>query len=665
MSGTEHNLDKARRLHKAGQLNDARRIYDEVLRNEPGNHRALHLRGMLALQEGALGEAEQLVRQALSRAPGRAEYLSALGQVLYFGGDADGAGTAWRDALAADPNDATTAYNYGTLALERQQLPLAEKWLRAAIGNGEQENWQARANLAHALSRQRRHHDAAAEYGAALQISPDNAELLTSYADTLNHMGAPNDAKALLDRAIRGQPDFAPAFLNLANACLALADVPGAMDALSQAIEIDPGLEDAHHKRLFFSHYLEDSSAPELFESHAAWGDAFTRRNAGGQTVPKTAPQGGGQLRIGYVSSDFGWHSVGLFIHSVIEAHDKARFHVTCYSGLESEDEMTRVIKKYADAWRETSALSDDQMAAMICEDRIDILIDLAGHTGGNRLGVFARRPAPLQISYLGYPGTTGLASIGYRVADAWTEPEGAADALSVEKILRLAGGFHCFAGPWSEPPVQPPPVLTKGMISFGSFNNIAKINDGVVALWAEILNRVPESRLILKDQRFKLADTRRRMTRVFAARGIAADRLNLMGAQAERRDHLALYAEVDIALDPFPYNGTTTTCEALWMGVPVVTLVGARPDARVGLSLLSQMELSDLIANTPDEYIAKSAELAIDMEKLANFRNELRNRLESSSIGKINAFTQKLEAAYLQAWQETMAGLSDPMEDG
>ena len=198
-------------------------------------------------------------------------------------------------------------------------------------------------------------------------------------------------------------------------------------------------------------------------------------------------------------------------------------------------------------------------------------------------MGVLARRPAPLQISYLGYPGTVGLAAIDYRIADACTEPAGWADDCSVEKILRIDDGFHCFAGPGEDLAVAPVPVANQGVITFGSFNNIAKINSDVVALWAGILNTVPEARLLLKDQRFKNSATRRRIESAFAAHGIDADRLKLLGAQTERRDHLAQYAQVDIALDPFPYNGTTTTCEALWMGVPVITLTGTRPDARVG----------------------------------------------------------------------------------
>lgn len=659
MNPVPTSLDDARRLHLAGRLGDARQIYDAILENEPGNDRALHLRGMLALQEGDNENAERLVRQALSRVPvpesARATYLKGLGQILYFKGDLEDAAEAWRACLDIDSGDASAAYNYGTLCLQRRNYDLAETWLRTAIDHGEQDNWEAHANLANALARRRRYPEAEACYLTAMALSPDNAPLLTSYADVLTRSGAPQKAEAMLKNALRLQPDFAPAFLNLANTCLAQAQLPGALEALDQALDHDPSLADARHKRLFFSHYIKDISAEELFHLHRDWGAAFA---AGIDVMPAVSfdrhSSGRRVLRLGYVSADLGWHSVGLFMASIIAAHDRQHFHITCYSGLESEDTLTKTIRADADGWCETAAFSDARLAKTIRADGIDILVDLSGHTGGHRMGVFARRPAPLQISYLGYPGTVGLAAIDYRIADACTEPAGRADDCSVEKILRIDDGFHCFAGPGEDLAVAPAPVANQGVITFGSFNNIAKINSDVVALWAGILNTVPEARLLLKDQRFKNSATRRRIESAFAAHGIDADRLKLLGAQAERRDHLAQYAQVDIALDPFPYNGTTTTCEALWMGVPVITLTGTRPDARVGVSLLSQMQLKEMIAAAPDDYIAIAAGLAADVEKLNSLRANLRGRMRNAPLGHARAFTAKLETAYLDAWNET-----------
>ncbi|MBT7572650.1 MAG: tetratricopeptide repeat protein [Rhodospirillaceae bacterium] len=656
MSPAPTSLDDARRLHLAGRLGHARPIYDAIIDTEPGNDGALHLRGMLALQEGDGALAEQLVRQALALVPASAAYLSGLGQILYFKGDPDGAAEAWTACLDLNPGDGGAAYNYGTLCLQRRQNNLAEKWLRAAIDHGEQDNWEAHSNLANALARLRRYGDAEASYRAAQELSPDNVSLLTSYADVAIRIGGLEKAAALLDCALRLAPDFAPAYLNLANLRMAEADVPGALQALEKALEQDPGLADAHHKRLFFSHYIKDLSAEELYHLHRDWGAGFAAEI---DAIPPAAPllAAGEVLRIGYVSADLGGHSVGLFMASIIAAHDREQFHITCYSGLESEDSLTKSIKADADGWRETAALSDASLAETIRRDGIHILVDLSGHTGGHRLGVFALRPAPVQISYLGYPGTVGLAAIDYRISDEWCEPAGAADDCSVEKILRIDGGFHCFAGAGEDVEPGPAPVAENGFITFASFNNIAKLNADVIRLWAGVLDAVPDARLCLKDQRLKYDSNRRHIEAAFARHGIEPARLSLLGAQAERRDHLAQYGKVDIALDPFPYNGTTTTAEALWMGVPVITMTGQRADARVGLSLLSQMQLDELIAGSPDAYIAIAAGLAADREKLRALRPELRGRLRGASLGRVAEFTEKLEAAYRLAWNEATGG--------
>ena len=650
------SLEDARRRHLAGRLDDARSVYDAILEIEPSNHAALHLRGMLALQQGEGTLAEQLLRQALVLDAENGAYFNGLGQILFFKGDFDGAAVAWEAALGLDPQDGSAAYNYGTLCLQQGQHNGAVKWLRSAIDAGEAKNWEAHANLANALARLRRFEEAEVAYRTARALSPENTPLMVSHADVLTRTGAPDKAEALLKDSLRTAPEFAPAYINLSNACLAQARVPDALEALDRALDLDPSLDDIHHKRLFFSHYLENLGSEDLARQHCEWGADFAQDI---QAMPPPAVCGEGPLRVGYVSADLGWHSVGLFMAPVIAAHDRVRYHVTCYSGLELEDTLTEIIKNNADRWRASAHMSDAALAETIRADGIQVLVDLSGHTGGQRLGVFARRPSPVQISYLGYPGSAGLAAIGYRIADNWTEPEITTGAVSDEKILRLEDGFHCFCGPGLDPgegqPVMPPPAANpcRG-ITFASFNNIAKVNDGVIELWARLLRVVPEAELFLKDQRFKNGAVRRQFENAFADYGIEKTRLRLEGAQGARCDHLARYAEVDIALDPFPYNGTTTTCEALWMGVPVITLAGNRSDARVGLSLLGQMRLEEFVAKSQDDFITIAAGLAADRGRLILLRSQLRGRLESSSLGQARDLTAKLETAYLAAWSET-----------
>ncbi|MBT7267147.1 MAG: tetratricopeptide repeat protein [Rhodospirillaceae bacterium] len=662
MDETEQILEKALSLHRAGKADEARPLYDEILASQPAHGQALYLRGMLALQEGEGELAESLVTRAVEGASGGDEkpddnlgdYLNGLGQILYFKQDLEGAAVAWARAYDAKPADPGIAYNLGTLAVERLDWAAAKQWLERAENAGA-EGWELLANLALVFMNERDYPAAVTRYKKALELAPENAELWVSYANALNRSSEPERAVQALERALELTPDFAPAYLNLANTKMALADTTGALAALEKAIDLDPALDDAHHKRLFFSHYQPDADAGYLHQLHRAWGEAFS---AGHKKLPPVAaqPRAGRRLKIGYVSGDLGGHSVGLFMQPLIQAHDRERFEVACYSDLAIPDDLTRAIEDSADLWRETAALSDTELAAIVRRDEIDILIDLTGHTGRNRLGVFAVRPAPLQITYLGYPGTVGLPEIDYRIADELSDPVGA-EACSTEKILRLESGFHCFAGPGVDVPLNSLPLATNGYVTFGSFNNIAKSNDDVLALWAKLLVQVPNARLLLKHQNFRHETVRRRFLDAFQSGGVDPARIELRGAEAERVDHLALYGDVDIALDPFPYNGTTTTCEALWMGVPVIGLAGdvlnSGHHARIGESLLTQMELEDLIATSKADYLRIAAELASDGERLREMRKTLRARLQASTLGQIEPFAAKLEAAYEVAWRD------------
>jgi protein O-GlcNAc transferase len=359
------------------------------------------------------------------------------------------------------------------------------------------------------------------------------------------------------------------------------------------------------------------------------------------------------RLRVGYVSADFRTHSVGYFLSAIFHEHDDAAVEIYCYSGGADEDEQTSFFKSRAAAWRSTIGMSDEDLAAAVHQDGIDLLVDLSGHTSGNRLAVFARRPTPIQVTWLGYPDTTGLATMDYRLTDAIADPPGLADSLSRERLVRLPDGFHCYTAPASAPDVAPPPAMERGYVTFGSFNNLVKVNASVLDLWAAILQRVPGSRLVLKHRWLNMADMRARMHDLFERRGVARDRIELMGKLASTEDHLAAYGGVDIALDTFPYNGATTTCESLWMGVPVVTLAGDRHAARVGASMLTRVGLGDLVASSPQAYLETAARLAADRSTLARLRADMRGRIASSPLCDGPRFTRQLEAAYRTMWRE------------
>jgi len=358
------------------------------------------------------------------------------------------------------------------------------------------------------------------------------------------------------------------------------------------------------------------------------------------------------KLRIGYVSPDFRRHSVAWFFEPLLRAHDRERFEVHCYYNNLAEDDATARIRSEADGFRPIYGEPPATVADWIAEDGIDILVDLAGHTGDNRLMLFGLKPAPVQMTWLGYPGTTGVETIDYRLTDARADPPGAADEYSSETLIRLPDCFHCY-GPMPEAPEPTAGSATEpGAVTFGSFNNITKVTPELVGLWSRLLRELPDSRLLLKAKGLQDPTTRGRYEALFAAEGIGSDRLELIGFLEDSRDHLALYGRVDVALDTMPYNGTTTTCEALWMGVPVVTAAGETHAARVGVSLLTAAGAPELIAPDEDGYVALAKALACDLERLRSLRAGLRQRMAASPLTDAPRFTRAVEQAMSNAWR-------------
>jgi predicted O-linked N-acetylglucosamine transferase (SPINDLY family) len=355
------------------------------------------------------------------------------------------------------------------------------------------------------------------------------------------------------------------------------------------------------------------------------------------------------RLRVGYVSRNLSRHSVGYFVEPVIEHHDRRRYDVYCYYTHALSDDVTARLARAATVWRHLPGIAHDALAAIVEEDAIDVLVDLGGHTKMNSLPAFAREPAPVQITWLGYPDTTGLSSIAYRVTDDVADPPGAADALHTEQLLRLAAPFLCYRPPRDAPEVAP---RHSAEVVFGSFNTLVKVNDPLVALWSRVLAAVPRSRLVLKSALLDNATARARVLERFAAHGIAADRIALRAWSGDLAGHMAAYGEIDIALDTFPYNGTTTTCEALWMGVPVITLAGDVHMARVGATLLASVGLEALIARTANDYVQAAASLACDTARRAALRAGMRERLAASKLLDHAGYTSRLEAAYRGAWR-------------
>jgi predicted O-linked N-acetylglucosamine transferase (SPINDLY family) len=434
-------------------------------------------------------------------------------------------------------------------------------------------------------------------------------------------------------------------------------DMGRAREALEQfavAMSLAPRNVVTHSTYLATLNYMGHLEPGAVFEAHRKFGERFeptVRR-----LPPAARPAGDDAtrrpLRVGYLSPDLRTHAVAHFIEPVLAHHDRAAVESFCYHDSPIVDAVSRRLQSLAAHWTHAFGMSDDALAQRIQQDGIDILVDLAGHMGNERLLLLARKPASVQATWIGYPNTTGLTSIDFRITDALADPPGMTESLHTEQLVRLPECFSCYQPPADTPPVASLPALRNGFVTFGSFNNIAKMTPQVVQVWARILQRVPQARLTLKTKVLRSPSMQTLVRGAFAAHGVAGERLTLLGNDASVREHFDRCNAIDVALDPFPYNGTTTTLDALWMGVPVVSLAGRSHVGRVGVSQLSNLGLSELIARDEDDYVEIAARLAGDLPRLAALRSGLRERLRASPLMDAPRFTRHLEAAYRSMWQ-------------
>jgi predicted O-linked N-acetylglucosamine transferase (SPINDLY family) len=638
LAGAHHNLGRA--LHAQGRLAEAETALRQAIALEPENadrwndlaavlnqmdkppeaafalDQALRLRPDFRLARDNL----QRLRTAAAAGPAGARENNR-GVALLAEGRYAEAEAALRQALALQPDlPPEVIYNLAKARAGQEQFAEAEALFRRVLG--QRPTWaEGQVSLASVYFRQRRLGDAEAAYRQALSLQPDHVEALSSLGiDVLNNQGRIDEARAVLRRALALRADHAI----------------------------------CHSNCLLNEQYAADVTPAELAEAHAEW----ERRHAAplrSAWRPFTQPRDPHRpLRLGFVSGDFSYHPVGIFLAPVLERLDRTQFATVCYANQRRADDLTRRLMAAAGLWRSVPGLSDEALAEQVRGDGIDLLIDLSGHTGRHRLLTFARRPAPVQLTWLGYVGTTGLAAIDYLIADRFHVPPGS-EGCYREKVLRLPDGYLCYEPPPYAPPVGPLPALATGQVTLGCFNNTAKITPPVVALWAEILRRLPGARLVLKYHWLDDAGLRQRLAGLFAAEGIAAERLELLGSTTHV-EQLRHYHRIDLALDPFPYVGGLTTCEACWMGVPVLTCPGQTFAGRHSFSHQSNIGLTETIARDREDYVALAVALAGDLPRLADLRAGLRPRMAGSSLCDFDRFAGHFGAALRQAWRDYCA---------
>ncbi|HZQ72367.1 MAG TPA: tetratricopeptide repeat protein [Burkholderiales bacterium] len=643
-------LEQAQALRASGDRIAAEARCKEVLAARPADLAAQNLLWDLSYETGNHGVAVEWLRLGLAAAPDVARLHYMMGYSLLGQGNPADAAASFRRALELEPGMAKAMNNLG-VALE------------ATGGIGEAAECYAKAreldpgladaqyNFGNAL-RQLGQFDAAIEHlRRALEMDRSRPDWHSNLADLLNHRMQIDEAAAAYSKAIEIDPEYARGYSGRANAYEMLGFAERYEPDLQKAMALAPRNEHLASQWLFALHFRHGDDGERLLAAHREWASRHAARIARQcvRSEGERAPQR--RLNIGYVSADFKRHSVANFLEPLLAAHDRSRFKIFGYCNLERPDEVTDRLRGLCEEWREIAGVHDDHVAERLRADRIDILVDLSGHTPAGRMLLFARKPAPIQVTWLGYPDTTGLAAMDYRLTDAVADPEGETDRFHVERLVRLPSGFLCYAPPAEAPEVGKLPCEASGQVTFGCFNHLPKLSPPIIATWARLLQRLPSARLVLKSFGLAEASAQRSLREQFAAHGIGAERVLLAAPEVTLEAHLARYHEIDIALDVFPYNGTTTTCEALWMGVPVVSRAGRTHVTRVGASLLHRVGLDELVARSEEEYIAKALALATDLPRLAGLRAGLRERMKASSLLDARAFTGALEAAFAEMW--------------
>jgi predicted O-linked N-acetylglucosamine transferase (SPINDLY family)/predicted SAM-dependent methyltransferase len=623
-------IQLADELRESGQLEAAMSAYQAVVADYPEVPDGHFKLGSLFTRLEQLNKAESCYVKALSIWPQYPEANNNLGLIYMQRGDVDAAEFCFRTALAERPDFLNANLNLSGLLHDGSRLLEAEYFAKRAI-----------------------------------TLSPDVTEGYARLGQAARSLGRINESITHFQRAAEIDPRYAQAKVELGHCYWQLGRHQDAMNELQSAIDLAPDSFAAWSNFLLASNYTQ-GSREQAFARHTAFG-TMIRKKCGDKPVHKHVgrQKADRRLRIGFLSSDFRRNSVAYFVKGALGHLNRAQFQLFAYYNYRSEDSVTGELKPKFHFWRSVFGLPDQEVAELIAADHIDILIDLNGLLGAARPFVLGRKPAPIQVHWLGYPNTTGLDCIDYRITDLLADPLTEDGEFYSEALWRLPQSFLCYSPPTGTPSIVPPPCLEQAEITFGSFNSRAKLSEECVSLWVKVLDAVPGSRLVLKSLYGTDDDAARdSLVQLFVVKGIDANRIEVLLRRSEVDDHLAAYSEIDIALDTFPYHGTTTTCEALWMGVPVVTLAGDRHASRVGVSILTNIELDAFVAENDDEYIEIAVALAQNRQALSGLRQTMRDRMMSSPLMDRRGMGLALGTALREMWHKHCDKLNAELSD-
>jgi len=633
-----------------GQFEESITHFKQAVSLAP-DHTGIHYNLGIVFQEiGQLEEAVSCYKKALSLNHDYTEVHNRLGTTYLDLGLLDEAMSYFKQALSLEPEHPEIHYNLGFVFQKMGQLGQAKSCYEKALLL-KPDYAEAHNKLGYILMIQDRMEESIGQFELALSVKPDFADARYNLGNVLTILARLEEAFTHYKQAISIKPDFPEPYNNLGNALKDFGQLDEAISHYEKALTLNPNYAVVHSNLLYTLSYKHDIGSQELFDAHLRWAHQHALPLTKSIETHTNDARSDRCLRIGYLSPDFRVHSVAFFIMPILANHNRDKFKTIAYFDHTVDDNMTRRLQTEFDTWHNIANMSDEQVVKLIREDGIDILIDLTGHTSNNRMCVFALKPTPVQVTYLGYSTTTGLPTMDFRLTDTWTDPPGETERYHTEELVRLPHVFLCYQPPLDCPEIRNLPAENSEYITFGSFNNATKINQKVVSVWARCMQSIPESHLILKASQFNNASIRHNFQSLFEECGISPERIEFINWTTSVSDHMDLYNKIDIALDTFPYNGTTTTCEALWMGVPVITLSGVVHQARVGGSILTDIGFPQFIANTHDAFVEKTVDLANDLVTLKAVRNELRDKMRLAPLTNAKQFTQTLENAYREMW--------------
>ena len=640
-------LQQAFGLFQSGQTEAAEKALRAIAAEAPETADAHHLLGIIAYRAGDLASATKRLERAIAADPRQAEFHNTLGAVRRAAGDADGAVDAFEAALGLRPRHAQAAANLGNALAHLKRLDAAAASYRRALEIAPNSPGIYN-NLGNVLAEKGDIDGAIASFHAALALAPDYPEALSNLGLALARAERFEEAIAAYRKALAIDPDHLPALANIGGALLVVGYYQEAMRTYERTVAKLSDVAQFHFNMAALQNYLEDATTDRTLRLAQRYGESLP---AAPEMRFDNVRDPEKRLRVGLVSADFHAHSVTRFLLPLLEARDATVVDYVAVSMDSLSDAVTERLRGIMGDWHDIRSLDADRAAAEVRAAGIDVLIDLSGYTSGARLDLFARRAAPVQCSWMGYSGTTGISAMDYIIADLRVAPPGSDGEFS-EKVWRLPDSYLCFGRPdWPPPPDLP--AARNGYVTFGSFNNIGKLSDSTLACWIDLLQAVPGSRLLIKSSRGGVSGRLAELADAFITAGIAADRLRFVDRLADRDAHIALYGEVDIGLDPFPYNGTTTTCEALWSGVPVLTRRGSSFVSRVGESLMHSARLDDWVADDAADYVRRAAGFAADLHALQSLRAALPGRVAASPLGDAPRFAGNFEAGLRGMWRK------------